>query len=348
MAKRKPPPKFSYQRLIDSLTGRSLWISETVRRDIVERMAADIALAGAADQATVLRVAREYLAMWEPLLAEHLSNAMILTWLGGYIEEAGKLPPLVAQLLRNVNLWAPPAPPELPGIFGRGAKSPKAVRFPKIEKAAESLFRRGLLTRQQFDGLEAAAKQAAFTVAYIDDTKVIGKIRDALAETIDKGATLPRFKELIEKRLGESPIGAWHQETVYRTNLMAAFRDGRESLAQHPIVAEVFPFQAIHATHDGRVRDEHLALETLGIDGTNIYYRADKMWDFFTPPWDYNCRCLTTLMRVADAARYGVREAQEWLRTGRRPDNPTYCLDRIPFRPKSGFGMRHGELLAVM
>lgn len=60
-----------------------------------------------------------------------------------------------------------------------------------------------------------------------------------------------------------------------------------------------------------------------------------------------NCRCITIPLRISDAAKYGVKEAQEWLRTGVKPANPTYCLHKIPTRPTDGFGTRHGPLLSV-
>ena len=344
MAKRRH--KVARDPLLDRLMGRALLASESVRKEFVERLVDAIADVGWRDEQGVIAVVRAYMATYEPLLAEHLSNAMILTWLGAYIEQAQHLPTVVQRWMRDHAFWAQ-QPPEIPGIFGPGDASPPAVRFPRIEKAAESLFDRGLLTRPQYDRLSAAAKQATFTVAWIDDTAVIGKIRDALAETIAEGPTLDRFREKVVEKLDTSPMGAWHSETIYRTNLMSAYRDGKESLLQHPIVQEVFPFKEYVATHDGRVRDEHLALETLGIQGTGIYYNSDPLWDYFSVPWDYNCRCVTVVMRIADAARKGIEEAKEWLRTGVKPANPTYCLDKIPFRPKEGFGMRHGPLLST-
>lgn len=344
MAKRRR--KVAQLDFLDKLIGRAILVSEAFRKEFTDRLVEAIAEVGMRDEARVIAVTRAYLASYNPLFAEHLSNAMILTWLGGYLEQVENLPELVKRWMRDHRFWDQ-LPPEVPGIFGPGAKSPKAVRFPRIEKATESLFKRGLMTRPQYDRLTAAAKQATFTVAWIDDTAVIGKIRDALAETIAEGPTLDRFREKVVEKLDTSPMGAWHSETVYRTNLMSAYRDGKESLLAHPIVQEVFPFAEYSATHDGRTRDNHLALEIFGIQGTAIYYATDPMWDYFTPPWDYNDRCIKIPMRIADAARAGIEEAKEWLRTGVKPANPTYCLDKIPFRPKPGFGVRHGPLLSV-
>jgi hypothetical protein len=345
MAKRRRLPKRARDRLLDELIGRAILTSEVTRQEFIDRLIVAISKVGLNNRRGVIAVARKFLSAYNPLLAEHLSNTMILAWLEGYIEEAERLPPIVAQWMRDHASWNQ-KPPEVPGIFGTGHKSPREVRFPKIENATESLFKRGLLTRPQYDRLSAAAKQSTFTVAWIDDTDVIGRIRDALAETITEGATLDRFRAKVVEKLNTSPMGTWHSETVYRTNLMSAFRDGRESLAQNPIVQEVFPFRAHYATHDGRVRDEHLALETQGLDGTNIYWADDPIWDYITAPIGYNCRCLDVLMRTSDAARYGVTEAKEWLRTGVKPE-PTYMVDRIKFRPEPGFGVRHGPLLSA-
>ncbi len=340
-------PKTSTDNILDLFIGRSLLSAETLRQELIEKLALDISFIGMLDENAIVAEARKMLARWQPILAQHLTNATILTWIGGYAEEAAHLPPHVAEIMRNVHAWRPIDVPTLPGLLDLGDASPPAVRFPRIEKAAESLFRRSLLTRPQYDLLTANARQAAFTVAYVDDTAVIGKIRDALAESAREGATLPGFRAKVLEKLGESPIGPSHLENVYRTGLMSAFRDGKESLAQNPIVQEIFRYRRFVATHDGRVRDDHLAFETFGLEGGPIYRTDDPVWDIASPPLGYQCRCSTTLLRVADAARYGVKEAQETLRTGRPPANPEYCIDKVTWRPPQGFGVRHGPLLAV-
>ena len=343
MAKRR---KRSVNRNLDSMMGRAILAAESVRGEFVERLLEAIAEVGPLDEMAVVSVVRTYLGVYEPILAEHLSNAMILTWLEGYVDQVGKLPSTITKWMREHAYWAQ-IPPEIPGIFGPGDASPPAVRFPRIEKAAESLFKRGLLTRPQYDRLEAAAKQATFTVAWIDDTKVIGKIRDALAEVIDEGPTLEGFRERVREKLDKSPMGPAHSENVYRTGLMSAYRDGQASLSQHPIVQEVFKFRDFYAVHDGRVRDEHLAFEKFGIGGSNIYLADDPIWDIATPPLGYNCRCETTLLRIDDAARYGLKYAKEWLEKGYQPEPKPYCIGKVDWRPDPGFGVQHGPLLST-
>jgi uncharacterized protein with gpF-like domain len=74
-----------------------------------------------------------------------------------------------------------------------------------------------------------------------------------------------------------------------------------------------FRIVAYYATTDSRVRKNHLALEKLGLDGTNIYRADDPTWQRFRPPWDFQCRCSWVPITVEQAARRGVTEAKEWL-----------------------------------
>lgn len=118
-----------------------------------------------------------------------------------------------------------------------------------------------------------------------------------------------------------------------------AYSTGLIEVLNHPLVADEFPYLAYHAVHDSRVRPEHLALERHGLNGTNIYRRDDPIWERFTPPWDYQCRCAIIPMTIEDAARAGVHEAQEWLRTGLPPSTPEWVTPP-PFSPPEGWNTR--------
>ena len=144
----------------------------------------------------------------------------------------------------------------------------------------------------------------------------------------------------MELTLEGSQIGPAHLETVYRTNVQRAFSAGHESLASHPVVQEVFPYQEFIAVHDARVRSDHLALETSGLSGTNVYRRDDPVWDYITPPLHYNCRCGINLLTLEEAANRGVEEARRWLRTGQPPLHPEWKNGKVPHKPIPGWGAR--------
>lgn len=340
------------RRSVDLIVGRGLLHAEAIAQELRARLVrALVRRRRTHSPGELMTLARNILAEFEPLLARALLDTDLAAWIAGVQSVAGRLPPWAASDLKRANtaIWQPSShdiaknPPNAPtGLLGaQGGDPGPIVRFPVLERAAESLAERSILTRPQFDQLTAAERLKAFTVAYQDSHETLGHIRDALNEAVSEGPSLEVFRQNVIDRLGASPIGPAHIENVFRTNVMSAFSAGHEQIAQNEIVAELFPYQALYATHDTRTRPEHLALETLGLSGTNVYRRDDPMWNYFTPPWDYQCRCSPNLLTIDAAAALGVIEAQEWLRTGRPPANPEWRLEYIPFRPRPGFGARH-------
>ncbi len=280
------------------------------------------------------------------LLRDHIHYSKIVSWITGFDWAAGKTPDWVFDEPSQPPAIRPPQqvpgrPPSQPPLFPPSiAEGPEELRFPKIEEAANRLIERNILSREAFDAASREIQQDAFTVAGEIENDTIETIRDTLAEDIRQGTSLDGFSDRLSERLGTSRLGDGHLETVYRTNVQSAFRDGRETLMQDPVVASAFPYQEYVHIGDDRVRDEHARLSQLGLNGTNVYRRDDPFWDHFTPPWDYNCRCAVNVLTLEAAAARGVKEAQSWLETGQPPLRPEYRLAAIPFRPKAGFGSR--------
>jgi hypothetical protein len=200
------------------------------------------------------------------------------------------------------------------------------IRLPLIESAAKDLAERGLFTREQFDALDAAARDEAFTVAGIEAETTLGKIRDALSETIATGASKPEFLRRVEESVGEGTfLGDAHAETVFRTNVQTAYSRGMDEILNHPVITDEFPYEQILPILDNRVRPWHARLSKYGLNGTGIYRRDDPIYQqFFKPPSDYNCRCARNPLTLEQAAAKGVLEAKKWLETGEPPDKPEW------------------------
>ena len=332
-------------RPTDLIIGSSLLTAEAIAQELRRRLINRIAKRRNYSQWELLTIARNLLREYEPILAENLMNADLQSWIAGVDAVVKKLPgQSLAAFLRGGAPPTPPLPPlsSLMGDFPGGGD----VRFPMLERAAESLRERNIVTREQFDQMTAEAKQRAFTAAYVDSEETLEDIRDALAKNVAEGPSLRVFREELESAVNGSPLGAAHLETVYRTNVQAAFRDGIETTANHPIVDEVFPYQEYLPIHDGRVRMEHLMLGSLGLSGTGVYRRDDPFWDAWSPPNGFNCRCGTNLLTIDAAARKGVQEAKTWLRTGQPPTVPEWRIGFIPFENEPGFGMRRRRAAA--
>jgi hypothetical protein len=300
----------------------------------------------------------------QPLIARELLIRLVQFWIRGAVFSWRSIPPWLRMQLQSMQV----TPEILVAVASRAGTPIRRTAIPSLPRpesttlgqlllppeiegvgsarlwqAAKSVLDRGAVTRPQFDLMSERARSQAFTVAYQESTKIIEQYRQALHDTIRLGASLDEFKQQVE---GFSTLTPSHLENVYRTNVQAAFRDGREAVLNNPVVADVFVYQQYIATRDGRVRHDHLMLERLGLDGTSIYRRDDPVWDYFTPPWDYNCRCGVRLLTLKAAAKAGVREAQVWLETGREPVEPEHRFELIPFSPNPGFGQRSGLLAA--
>lgn len=334
----------------DRIIGRGLLAAEAVASELRERIIDRLSRANGGDgpyidETRMIEIAREELEAFEPILARTLYDTEIAAWIAGASGVADMLPDGAWIDQASVeSFFVGQQPPDQPPASAMpappGDDGDPIVTFPAIERAAESLAERKVLLPEDFRALADGTQRSAFTVARQGSIETLAKIRDTLAISVREGIALDDFRDLLTEAIDTSQIGPGHLENVYRTNVQTAYMDGFDELASDPIAAAAFPYQEYIAVHDDRARHDHLALETLGMNGTNVYRRDDPMWDYFLPPWDYQCRCGVNLLTIQAAARKGVREAQEWLKTGEPPTVPEWRINAIPFRPKPGWGGR--------
>ena len=227
-------------------------------------------------------------------------------------------------------------PPTFPPPVASGGE-PDDVHLVTIEEATKALAEKNVLTRHDYDALEASARAKAFTVAGVGAQETLTKIRDVMAENIRRGTDYEAFrKEVLDSVQQGTFLSEPHMETVFRTNVQSAFSDGQETVLSHPLVRSGFPYRSYDAIHDDRVREDHLDLEGKGIGGTNIYRGDDPVFKTFRPPWDYNCRCSWTPLTVRQAAEAGIEEAQQWLETGVEPEEKAF-VSMPAFQPPERF-----------
>jgi SPP1 gp7 family putative phage head morphogenesis protein len=337
-------------RTANTLIGRGILTAESIADELRRRLVERLTKENGSPYGDIISEARQILSEFEPIIAEHISAMDLYAWVAGVHELWRTLPPNLQNIaFQDRFRIQPPRYPGPPTFIGTafGEDGEPTVRFPLIERAYESLYSRGVVTRDEFNELSQEAKQRAFAVAGDWSTETVERIRDTLADTIRDGASLSGFKNRLNESLDKGSIGSAHIETIYRTNVMTAFHEGHDSLMDNPIVDAVFPYQEYMPIGDNRTRPEHEALGFLGLNGTGVYRRDDPFWEFFTPPCGYNCRCGIRAVSLEEAARMGVKEAQKWLRTGRPPEQPEWRIEFIPFRPPAGFGRGKRERVAA-
>jgi len=278
--------------------------------------------------------ARRLVASAEPQLAEHLRAGQLLGFFKSAqqtVKAAGVRPrtdvtPLADDHGRLGPIPLPPASPE-------AYPSPVLVN---VAFGANWLQQRIPFERAEFDKLDEQAKRVAFTAAGVVGDAAVGKLRDRLAVAVEKGQTLAEFTRETKAALDVSALTPAQLETLYRTHVGRAQTAGKMRVLSSPLVGDQFPYLLYSAVHDSRVRPEHKAMETIGLNGTAVYRRDDPIWNLFLPPWDWNCRCEVIPLDKETAAQYGVVEAMEWVRSGEPPGVPTW-VELPPWRPPDGW-----------
>jgi SPP1 gp7 family putative phage head morphogenesis protein len=245
-------------------------------------------------------------------ISSDLQASMLAGQLSGAAEVAVSVPPALTPPAAPVGPpGIPPAPPTLAALFPD--EPPPDLFFPVLDDAVQVLESSEVFTSNDYRQVAEEVRRGAFGITSDLEAKAVADVRDILQENIAKGANLEEFTEAVVARLEvEGPLSEAHIETIFRTNVNAAFSNGANKSLEQPMVSDAFPYRAYFATTDQRVRPEHAAMERHGLNGTNIYRADDPTWFKFRPPFDYNCRCSWTPVSVEQAARRGVQEAQAW------------------------------------
>lgn len=215
------------------------------------------------------------------------------------------------------------------------------VRFPILEAAAERLAKASIISPHEFYKLGADARQNAFTISGDLTRESVEKIKDVLAENAYAAPSGRDFVDTVEGLFGEGmPLSRAHLEQVFRNNVNGAWSDGHDKALRHPIVADAFPYRAINATHDQRVRDTHLVLEHAGLSGTNIYHKDDPAFQTLRGPWEWGCRCSWHGVSVPQAAAKGVEHAQRWMASaeeqGLEPEQLPFAAEFVDWPTLNG------------
>lgn len=278
---------------------------------------------------------RSILEAYEPILARTLSDAMIAAWVDAQIKtiNRAKLRLTGNELRAPGETWItgtggsfgpPTIPPIAPPAPAPDEPEP-VITYPKIHEAASDLAQRRIILPEEYYALSDRAKQFAFSVSKIGTLDALEKIRGALVADVEQGGTLRAFRKEVEAAVGKSALSPARIELVYRNNVIGAFSRGQKRILQHPLVKNHFPYVIWYATHDSRVRPEHLAFEKWGIGGGPVYRSDDPLVLAFWPPFFHACRCKVTMLTLEMAAeRYNIEEAKLWLASGNPPQFPAY------------------------
>lgn len=136
-------------------------------------------------------------------------------------------------------------------------------------------------------GLMVDVRSKMFTVAGVEDARVLGSIRDLLDTALKEGQTGKWFKDemkILFDSKGLTELNPWHIQTVYRNNSSLAYNAGIWTALEDDDVVTRFDIG------DDRVRDTHRAVSGM------TARKDDPIWLGNVPPYlggvfEHRCRC---------------------------------------------------------
>ncbi len=166
------------------------------------------------------------------------------------------------------------------------------------------------VTRQIFDGLTALYRRDAFTLAATADVRLIQKIRDALAETAEKGDVIQDFRAAVSKicsDAGVEDLNGFTLDTAFQTAMQKTYSAGRLAQMRDPATVDALPFWQYWTVGDARVRPEHAVLDGF------VAHASDPVWHKIYPPSGFNCRCSVVPMLPGEALEADKNAADDGL-----------------------------------
>lgn len=146
-----------------------------------------------------------------------------------------------------------------------------------------------------------------FALAKSSSQEVTKKVQEVLGQVYRHTEyNTPRFgKEIIQEVVGR--MEGWtdaYAENIFRTTGATVYTAGRFIQVSDPAVKKVIPAFQFSAVRDANVRDNHAAAHGL------IASVDDPIWDRFSPPLGFNCRCDLVMVDVYDLKKWGFLDRQ--------------------------------------
>lgn len=178
-----------------------------------------------------------------------------------------------------------------------------ADSWPEVQAIFDRWRARGVLDPDTFASLSDEIKGQSGRLAKQWDLEFVQDVYDALGKALEDGMVQKDWTQIVQgiiDRYGGSPdapklwpgisekIDPAYANTVFRTNTAASLAGGRYAEQFSAEYSEVAPYWIYYTVGDGRVREEHAALDGL------VFRKDDLDARQFLPPSGFNCRCTTS------------------------------------------------------
>jgi SPP1 gp7 family putative phage head morphogenesis protein len=159
--------------------------------------------------------------------------------------------------------------------------------------------RRGVLLPSDYYGIrQSQARAMAFTVSGLASLDQLQAVKDSLDSAFEAGESFEAWRKRVLRGEVSLTLPPGRLETIFRTNMQAAYMSGRGAQVVRNIATH--PFLMYTAVNDLRTRPAHSRMH-----GT-ILPVGHPWWSTHRPPCGFNCRCNVIALTAAEAQRRGV------------------------------------------
>ena len=146
---------------------------------------------------------------------------------------------------------------------------------------AEALWGPGL----PFEDAISYFNAKALTVAGVSKADLLAEIKDEIIRSMETGDTIDDFRNAVDsflERRGYTELAAYRVDTIYRTNMQAAYQAGRWRQMTSDAVLAARPYWRYVAVMDASTRPDHAAMHG------RVFLSDDPFWDIWYPPNGFN------------------------------------------------------------
>jgi SPP1 gp7 family putative phage head morphogenesis protein len=164
----------------------------------------------------------------------------------------------------------------------------RTLRLGLNADASEFLKNRIGLSSADFAKIQDSYSRTAATFSRAWSQKVVNEINKSIFESTARGEHVQDAMKRLHQAFittGVSAANPWVLETIVRTQTQIAYSAGRENGLRDPSIQEILWGFEYVTVGDDRVRPTHAAM-----DGVRRG-KADSIWNQWTPPCGWNCRC---------------------------------------------------------
>jgi SPP1 gp7 family putative phage head morphogenesis protein len=156
------------------------------------------------------------------------------------------------------------------------------------DEALAFLQKRLLLGEGQIQSLQQTYQTEALRVTGTMATQLETAVQQAIVNTTEQGGGVREGITALREAFaseGFTPAADHTLEAVFRTQTQLSYSAGRENSLADPAIQSILVSFTYNTVGDDRVRETHAAM-----DGVTRP-KDDPIWDTWTPPCGWNCRC---------------------------------------------------------